>query len=215
MVVGSSFPEVMENKIFRAFLTVFINFPHDNMVTTYKWNQLTLSFGFKTFYQEFVNHVTDEGGFIGLANSIAAEKLLAEANKGTYVIRWSRTYPEILTFSVKDINGKISHVRNERQQGKPPITLSQFKETHLKGYKPVPFGLDVSLFKHVKNLNAYVMNPKQFYTTFQKEAKESPKNQESSYTLSPARKTKSESSSYGVPKTVIITKSSSGQSFNS
>jgi len=61
---------------FKQFLCYFINFPNDNLMSTYKWNLLMRLFGpYDSFCLNF-SKVAFGKGFVGLINRIQAQELL-------------------------------------------------------------------------------------------------------------------------------------------
>jgi len=61
---------------FKQFLSYFVNFPDDNLMSTYKWNLLMRLFGpYDNFIVNF-SKVAFGQGFVGLVNRIQAQEIL-------------------------------------------------------------------------------------------------------------------------------------------
>lgn len=95
-IISSTFPMVL--RYANHFLIL-----SDDMITTYKWNQIVRVFGFKDFYKNFEKYALGQG-FLGLTNGIKAKELLQLAPNCTYLLRFSRQMPEFLTVSKKYVN---------------------------------------------------------------------------------------------------------------
>ena len=125
------------------FLRYFANFPVDDVVTTYKWNQLVCLFGpLDRFANNFQSLVMGKG-FLGLINRIQAFEILTLTHRPrTLLIRTSRTEPQFLAFSYKDAEGKIAHRLNKDRYGQL-VPVEEFMRTRFSGYELVDQGLDV------------------------------------------------------------------------
>ncbi|MDP2437800.1 MAG: hypothetical protein Q8P67_18825 [archaeon] len=129
--------------IFKQFLRYFLNFPVDDMVTTYKWNTLTRLFGpYREFATNFSTYALTQG-FLGLTNRINAYEILTlKHTRRVLVIRLSRTEPEYLAFSYKNSKGEIGHQVNKDKSGQP-IPIGVFLKQRFPGYERVDEKLDI------------------------------------------------------------------------
>jgi hypothetical protein len=125
------------------FLRYFVNFPIDDAVTTFKWNQLVRLFGpLDHFANNFQQLVTGRG-FLGLINRIQAYEILTVTHQPrTLLIRASRTEPQFLAFSYKDSEGKIAHRLNKDRHGRL-VPVEEFMRTRFAGYELVGQGLNL------------------------------------------------------------------------
>jgi hypothetical protein len=116
------FPLIQCDDVFRDFFSFFVNFPRDNMMTTYKWTVIIDQFG---PFDEFPSNFKKYGcgfGFLGLMNCVEAEEHLTAPNM--FLLRFSRKEPEKLTFSFKIMNGAHGVVcRHKRKPCGVPISL--------------------------------------------------------------------------------------------
>lgn len=88
----------------------FVNFPQDNIVTTYKWNLLLCHFGpLKSIIPNLKRYALCNG-FLGSMNAIRAREVLREY-KGHILMRFSRLEPTKLTVSHSNERGKVTHSR--------------------------------------------------------------------------------------------------------
>mmetsp|Transcript_10953 Transcript_10953/g.14637 ORF Transcript_10953/g.14637 Transcript_10953/m.14637 type:complete len:562 (+) Transcript_10953:36-1721(+) len=115
-----SFPQIQGDNHFRDFFRFFVNFPRDDMLTTYKWAVITDQFGpFEEFVDNFRTFAC-RNGFLGLINCVEAEEHLTGPN--TFLLRFSRKEPEKLTFSFKVVNSSQALVcRHKRKPCGVPI----------------------------------------------------------------------------------------------
>jgi len=135
-VLLSVFPQLQHDSgRFRDIFQFFVNFPRDDMMTTYKWAVIINQFGpfdqFVCNFQEFACG----NGFLGLINCVEAEEHLQGPN--TFLLRFSRKEPEKLTFSFKVTNA--SHVVVCHHKRKPcGVPIRQFIVRHFdKAFSPV------------------------------------------------------------------------------
>lgn len=137
-------PESLNRDTFVLFLRYFLNFPVDDMVTTYKWNALMQLFGPP---DAFLNNFSAYGlgqGFLGLTNRINAYEILSVKPESRIVlIRLSRTEPEFLAFSYKNSRGEIGHQVNKGPDGQA-IPIKRFLEHKFPGYSLVAERLDIA-----------------------------------------------------------------------
>jgi len=138
------FPSIKQNKDFEVYLSYFINFPDDGMMTTCKWNQITKVFGFKNFETNFCTYALGRG-FCGLINAVKAKEILSKEQAATYLIRFSRLRPEVLTVSCKNKKGEIRHVRNQENSSGEPVEIGMFLKQMFAEYVPTALGLDESV----------------------------------------------------------------------
>jgi len=129
----------------KDFLGYFINFPKDNIITTLKFHQITNIFGFENFSSVFTKHALGQG-FVGLMSPIKAEELLANAPPKSYLVRFSRTSPDLLTVSCKSPQGQLQHSRNQRV-GKDKVSLSEFLSSKFPDFRPLPIRVDADVLK--------------------------------------------------------------------
>ena len=80
----------------KKYFTFCTNFPEDNIMTAYRFQILCYQFGswleLAENFEQFVCHPP----FIGLVNAIDAQRFLLP---NTYILRFSRTYPQSLCLS--------------------------------------------------------------------------------------------------------------------
>jgi len=108
-VLICNFPRFANDVIFRDYFKFFVNFPRDDLMTTYKWAVIIDQFGpFDEFPENFQKYACGNG-FLGLINSVEAENHLSSPN--TFLLRFSRKEPEKLTFSYKITTGACRHRR--------------------------------------------------------------------------------------------------------
>lgn len=135
-VLLSVFPQLQHDSgRFRDIFRFFVNFPRDDMITTYKWAVIIDQFGpFDQFVHNF-QELACGNGFLGLINCVEAEEHLIGPN--TFLLRFSRKEPEKLTFSFKVSNAQ--HVVVCRHKRKPcGVPIRQFIAQHFnKTFSPV------------------------------------------------------------------------------
>lgn len=151
---------------FQQSLRYFLNFPVDNVVTTYKWHTLIQLFGpFDQFVTNFCQYGLGQG-FLGLTNRINAFEILSiKKESRIFLIRLSRTEPNFLAFSYKNSRGEIGHQVNKGKDGQP-IPILQFLQQRFPGYSLVPERLDLasilgkansSLCEYADGLKDYIL----------------------------------------------------------
>jgi len=115
-------------------LSLLLNFPHDDLMTVYKWNLLVEQFGPYDQLQEHLESFCVSGGFLGMINRVRAEEILMEHSPAEklVLIRFSRTQPSHLAFSWKDGN-RLFHSLNTKR-----YPLRSFLEKSFKGFTFVP-----------------------------------------------------------------------------
>ncbi|KAL6069798.1 Villin headpiece domain containing protein [Balamuthia mandrillaris] len=169
-IIKVEFPEAGENPEFIKYIKYFVNFPDDNMVTTYKWNLLIRLFGpYEQFAQNFKGIVMEKG-FLGLINRIKANEILQLSPHLSCVlmVRFSRTEPEFLAFSFKDEEGNINHSLNKDDDDPQRIVpVSEYIKKKFDGFKLVGqrvkvFGdvaTDLGLYEYAKTSvsDAYII----------------------------------------------------------
>ena len=107
------------------YLRYLVNFPADDVISTYKFNHLVCLFGLRDFEENF-RYLTEKKGFCGLINRIEAYEILTVSPHSLPVlVRMSRTEPHFLAFSYKDAKGKIFHRVNKDSYGHP-IQVEEF-----------------------------------------------------------------------------------------
>jgi len=89
----------------------FLNFPVDNMVTTYKFHLLMCHWGPLSSLIQNLNKFALRHGFLGLINAIQASEILKTYSSPRILMRFSRLEPEKLTISFSDSYGKVHHSR--------------------------------------------------------------------------------------------------------
>jgi len=143
------------NEKFLQFLQYFINFPSDDIITVYKWNQLICLFGpFDDFGPNFYR-VALGRGFLGLINRVQAQEILSmEFGDRCLLVRFSRTQPEFLAFSYKDTTSSsgpvVGHKINKDSSGQP-IPIDHFLRTNFTGYKLVSSRVNLSAILNSEN----------------------------------------------------------------
>jgi hypothetical protein len=95
-----------------SFFVYLLNFPQDNVVTTYKWHVFVSLFGpMEKFFDNFEKYIMGRG-FCGFINRLYATQLLKDHPKHL-LIRFSRTEPTSLAISYYDPKSKsIVHSLN-------------------------------------------------------------------------------------------------------
>ena len=147
-------------------LRYLINFPEDDVITTYKFNQLICLFGLEDFEKNF-QQLTERKGFCGLINRIQAYEILTTSPKPhPFLIRMSRTEPRFFAFSYKGKNGLVSHRVNKDNKGQP-IQVEKFIRDNFFNYNLVDkqlyldeiFGVGVSnspLSEYASSYTGYI-----------------------------------------------------------
>lgn len=122
-------------------LRYLVNFPADDMITTYKFDQLVCLFGFHDFRKNFQN-LTEKTGFCGLINRIQAFEILTVTFEPYLLFRMSRTEPRFFAFSYRTSNGQIAHRLNKDKRGNP-IQVDAFIRDKFPRHKIVNKRLDL------------------------------------------------------------------------
>ncbi|KAL6074093.1 Villin headpiece domain containing protein [Balamuthia mandrillaris] len=173
-VICEVFPSITANHECHHYFSYFLNFPPDNMVTTYKWEVLTRLFGpFNEFVNNFQKYVLEKG-FLGLVDRIGAEEQLKD-HPDCVLLRFSRTYPTCLAFSFTTKDGKFDHYTNNPvwndhppfkdkrspEQAKDNIPIGEFlqKLFFAKGYKLLPKRVDGKSVAEQRTMSAYASYP--------------------------------------------------------
>jgi len=151
-IIAKEFGDNHDEK-FHQYLRFFLNFPADDIVTTYKWNLLIRLFG---PYDKFVDTFTRIAlgrGFLGLINRIKANEILTMygSNEDTFLIRFSRTEPEFLAFSFRHINTIQHHINCDKNKNIIPIDV--FIKEVFPNYKTVQHRLDIKTIVGGKGSN--------------------------------------------------------------
>jgi len=134
-------------------LRYLVNFPEDDMITTYKFNQLVCLFGLHDFRKNFQN-LTEVKGFCGLINRIEAYEILSKsADPLPFLFRISRTEPRFFAFSYRNPKGQICHRVNKDREGHP-IQVETFIRKYFPNYKIVDKHLDLDrIFNETSSIN--------------------------------------------------------------
>eukprot|EP01087_Luapelamoeba_hula_P011569 TRINITY_DN3155_c1_g1_i3.p1 TRINITY_DN3155_c1_g1~~TRINITY_DN3155_c1_g1_i3.p1 ORF type:complete len:1055 (+),score=225.69 TRINITY_DN3155_c1_g1_i3:61-3225(+) len=145
-VISIVFPEVARDDKCHHFFGFFLNFPRDDMVTTYKWEVLTRLFGpFGQFMINFRKYVLGQG-FLGLINRLQAEDVVRD-HPDCVLMRFSRTYPTCLAFSFKTKEGKFDHYTNNPVWNEHPPFKGTRSKTQIKDNVPIQEFLDKMFLK--------------------------------------------------------------------
>ena len=145
-------PETKFSDSMKLHLRYLVNFPMDDVITAFKFNQLICLFGSNDFMQNF-QQITETTGFCGLINRIQACEILNESpHPRPILIRLSRTEPQFLAFSYKNATGKICHSINRDKNGRP-IKVDEFIRSRFTGCQFVDKQLDIQ-----KIFNGYSEN---------------------------------------------------------
>jgi len=157
-------PPFLEPQRFRDFLAYFVDFPREDLVTTYRFQVLLSLFGpLDLLGQRFAAYVLGRG-FVGLVNTVKAEELFCEMRPSadTVLIRFSRQEPELLAFTSFDAAlRRVEHRRNADRNG-APIPIETFLKRQYPGYLLAPYGIDdlaaraESTFVYAERDNPYV-----------------------------------------------------------
>jgi hypothetical protein len=134
-------------------LRYLVNFPADDMITTYKFNQLICLFGLHDFRKNFQN-LTEKTGFCGLINRIQAYEILTKSpDVFPFLFRMSRTEPRFFAFSYRNDKGQISHRVNKDKDGNP-IQVEAFIQKYFPHHKIVDKRLDLDrIFDETSSTN--------------------------------------------------------------
>ena len=135
-VLLKRFPRFALDDVFRDTFQFFVNFPRDDMMTTYKWAVIIDQFGpFEEFPENFRKYACGNG-FLGLINLVEADAHLTLPNM--FLIRFSRKEPEKLTFSFKvSVNENQLACRHKRKPCGVPISQYIAQNFNPKKYFPV------------------------------------------------------------------------------
>jgi hypothetical protein len=68
----------LSNLEFVQFLKLFINFPKDDIITTWKWNLMLVLFGPFDNWEKTFREFALSAGFMGVMNRIRAQEILVE-----------------------------------------------------------------------------------------------------------------------------------------
>eukprot|EP00027_Filamoeba_sp_ATCC50430_P008028 CAMPEP_0168548958 /NCGR_PEP_ID=MMETSP0413-20121227/4847_1 /TAXON_ID=136452 /ORGANISM="Filamoeba nolandi, Strain NC-AS-23-1" /LENGTH=377 /DNA_ID=CAMNT_0008579313 /DNA_START=229 /DNA_END=1362 /DNA_ORIENTATION=- len=149
-ILPQVFPMMQYNEDFALYLEHFLNFPEDNLMTTCKWNNITRIFGFKNFEEEFCKYALGKG-FCGLINQVEAFEIINEQPDNTYLLRFSRMQPDVLT-----ITTKICHRRNDAKEDGQPVPIGEFLNNHCSDLEPCSMGLSKEALRSKPTLNDLV-----------------------------------------------------------
>lgn len=132
-----------EYERFKMFLKYFMNFPSDDLISPFKWNQIIHLFGpFDNFCINFMETVTKRG-FLGLINRVKAYEILKTLREPrSLIIRLSRTEPQYFAFTYRNTSGHIGHLINKAPDGSI-IRINDFIESKFSGYRLVNMSLDI------------------------------------------------------------------------
>eukprot|EP00727_Mastigamoeba_balamuthi_P001780 m51a1_g116 hypothetical protein (475) ;mRNA; f:356578-358700 len=145
-LVRKVWPDMAADDRFARHLSHYVNFPRDNILTTYRFNVLLSLFGpFRLLANNFQRFVLCPG-FLGLINMIKAEEilvqLLPQLRRNTVLIRFSRRQPEFLAFTSIDVrSGRVEHRRNVDREGRS-VPIAKYLERAFPGYDLVRMGVD-------------------------------------------------------------------------
>lgn len=144
LVIVNSLPQVKDAVRFRQHLHHFLNFPKDDLMTTYRFHVLVSLFGpLQDVTRNFEHYVLGEG-FLGLVNMIKAEEVFRELmpSVNTVLIRFSRQRPTYLAFTSFNARERtIEHRRNADRAGNP-IPIATFLKEQYPGYVLADIGVD-------------------------------------------------------------------------
>jgi hypothetical protein len=139
-------PPATNSSRFQLYLRHFLNFPRDNLATTYRFHVLVSLFGpLPDLTRNFERYVLGRG-FLGLANLVKAEEVLRRvaSRRNTIVIRFSRRMPTLLAFTTYDAGSRrIQHWRNVDENGNP-VPVANFLRKWFPDYSLAEIGLDDS-----------------------------------------------------------------------
>lgn len=166
-LIRPAFSEAVQNPRFVNRLRYHINFPRDDIVTTWRFQNLVSTFGpWNQLAINFTQFALNPG-FVGMVNMFGAEELLQENRQyltcNTILMRCSRGKPEVLAFTTIDITtGKFEQYRNVDTAG-GIIPIGAFLKT-FPGYELAKIGLDdgittvTNTFAFAQNTATYVEN---------------------------------------------------------
>jgi hypothetical protein len=160
-IILKYFSDVYTDSLFLGYLRFFINFPKDNIINIVKWNQLTLVFGFETFYEEF-KLLTNNNGFIGLVSAVTATNIIYNHPPLSYLIRWSRLQPDVFSITYKKQNNECLNYRMEKKPDGTVEKLSTVLKTKFSEYKPIEKKLSTEAIEKT-NLVEYAKKSKTYY----------------------------------------------------
>jgi len=165
-----TFPDIVKSNPQEVdlFFKYFIDFPHDNMVTTYKWDLLTHLFGPFDMFSASFQRIALGRGFLGLVNRIQAEEILSPSPNNTLLIRFSRTEPDFLAFSAKDKTGKLTHTLN-RSNGGATIPVYNFVNDYYPNYKLVNQKVEIENALSRKTLSAYAARVEGYFSVVEED----------------------------------------------
>jgi hypothetical protein len=123
------------------YLRYFLNFPSDDVITTFKFNHFSRLFGPDNFSDNF-QRIVSTRGFLGLINRIQAYEILKERYPYSLLIRVSRTEPLFFAFSYKNKDGKLYHRINKSSNGNM-IPVDEFINSKFAGYLLVNEQMDL------------------------------------------------------------------------
>jgi len=139
-----TFKDVRDKGRFREHMKHYLNFPRDNLLTTYRFHVLVSLFGPLTAVAlNFETYVLCQG-FLGLINMIKAEEILRQEKPkvDTVLIRFSRQRPTYLAFTSFSVKTRtIEHRRNSDKAGHP-IPIATFLKEQYPGYQLIGMGVD-------------------------------------------------------------------------
>eukprot|EP01126_Amoeba_proteus_P024848 TRINITY_DN24934_c0_g1_i1.p1 TRINITY_DN24934_c0_g1~~TRINITY_DN24934_c0_g1_i1.p1 ORF type:complete len:159 (-),score=23.27 TRINITY_DN24934_c0_g1_i1:157-633(-) len=144
--------EAEKGKLSRI-LKFLLNFPRDDVITTYKWNCVLCQWGsLSNLLTNFRNVVLHEG-FVGFMSAKVACQILKKFEGDNILVRFSLSRPELLAidYSCKSV---IVHER------KPPqVDISFFLRDTLKGKDVVPVKLVWEKLDKINTIEDYMLNP--------------------------------------------------------
>jgi len=151
-IIAKEFGDNHDEK-FHQYLKFFINFPADDIVTTYKWNLLIRLFGPYDKFVDTFSRIALGRGFLGLINRIKANEILTMygSNEDTFLIRFSRTEPEFLAFSFRHVNTIQHHINCDKNKNIIPVDV--FIKEVFPNYKTVQHRLDIKTIVGGKGAN--------------------------------------------------------------
>ncbi len=140
---------ITSTKKMTPYLRYFLDFPGDNIVTIFKWNQLIRLFGPLMQFNANFELVTMGMGFMGMTNRIHAHELLrGMPGEKLFLTRMSRTEPSFFAFSYKNSQGMICHRVNKNTNG-DIVPIMEFIQKTFPTYSCVNKKLDIeSLTNH-------------------------------------------------------------------
>lgn len=136
-----------------SLLQYFVGYPADELITTYKWNQLIHLFGSSCMLYDNICKFACGAGFLGLINRIQAFEILSKTiSTRIFLIRNSRTEPQFLAFSYKNSKGIIRHQVNKDSVTGRPIPVSEFVAKKFPSYTLVPRKVDLEKILMTSNM---------------------------------------------------------------